>query len=80
MVDTRSQNKKAHPAAPVMSKKAKVKIGIDPPPKRSKQPSKAARIRELEARLAVFEHPDDAAPISKDPLVRPLFLHSKLTF
>jgi hypothetical protein len=69
MVNTRSKNKDEHPAAPVMTERAKVKAGIQPPrPKKTQK--KDDQIRELKARLAAFERPDEATIISKEPLVR----------
>ena len=68
MVGTRPKNKTTHPAAPVMSESAKIKAGI-PTTKRRKKLPMGDRIRELEARLAVYEHPDDTTPVSKEPLV-----------
>ena len=66
---TRPKNKTAHPAAPVMSEAAKVKAGITSAKPRPKRMTKDATIRELEARIAQLENPDDAHP-SKEPLVR----------
>ena len=78
MVATRSKNKDAHPAAPVMTPAAKRKAGVPTKP-HSKSTSKAQTIRELRARLAVFENPDDETTmISKEPLVCPLFLVPQL--
>jgi len=65
---TRSSTKTARPAAPVMSNAAKVKAGITPAKPRSKRMTKDATIRELEARIAQLENPDDLHP-SKEPLV-----------
>jgi hypothetical protein len=69
MVGTRPQNKKAHPAAPVMTGAAKIKAGIPVTKRRSKKQTKDDKIRELEARLALMESPDDATAVSKEPLV-----------
>jgi len=66
--ETRSSNKTAHPATPVMSTAAKVKAGITPAKPRAKRMTKNATIRELEARIAQLENPDDLHP-SKEPLV-----------
>ena len=71
MVGTRAKNKTAHPAAPVMTNAAKIKAGI-PTKRRTKKPSQKEQIRELEARLEAFEHPDETPPISKEPLVSPV--------
>lgn len=68
MVGTRQKNKDTHPGAPVMTKAAKIKAGI-PTKRQTKQPSRAEQIRILQARLAVFENPDDAIPVSQEPLV-----------
>jgi hypothetical protein len=65
---TRPQNKTARPAAVVMTEKAKVKAGIKQAKTHSKRPTKDAKIRALEARIAELEHPDDPHP-SKEPLV-----------
>lgn len=76
MVSTRPKNKKAHPAAPVMSDAAKVKAGI-PTKKRAKRVTKDETIRELKAKLASLENPG-GEPFSKEPLVcwlRLLFLN-----
>ena len=69
MVGTRPKNKNAHPAAPVMTEAAKVKAGIPSAKRCTKGLTKDEKIRELEARLATFEHPDEAVAISKEPLV-----------
>ena len=66
---TRPKNKKARPAAPVMSDAAKVKAGIVPAKPRAKRVTKDATIRELRERIAQLENPDDPHP-SKEPLVR----------
>jgi hypothetical protein len=65
---TRLKNKKAHPAAPVMTEAAKQKAGIKTN-RRSKKLTKAETIRQLEARIAEFENPHEEA-LSKEPLVR----------
>ena len=72
MVSTRPKNKKAHPAAPVMSEAAKQKAGI-PTKKRAKKVTKDDTIRELKARLAALENPGGEL-FSKEPLVRSLRL------
>ena len=69
MVGTRSRNKDVHPAAPVMSEAAKLKAGIVPTKRRSKKPTKAEEIRELRAKVAALENPDETTPTSKEPLV-----------
>ena len=71
MVSTRPKNKKAHPAAPVMSNAAKVKAGI-PTKKRPKRTTKDDTIRELQAQIAALKDPS-GEPFSKEPLVRNLF-------
>lgn len=68
MVATRSKNKSAHPAAPVMTRAAKKKAGIPTKPRPKKTTNKET-IRELQARLAALEDPD-REPFSKEPLVR----------
>lgn len=65
---TRSKNQTAHPGTPVMTEAAKVKAGIKPAKPSSKKMTKDVRIRELEARIAELERPDDPHP-SKEPLV-----------
>ncbi|KAF9779735.1 hypothetical protein BJ322DRAFT_1113033 [Thelephora terrestris] len=50
-----------------MTEAAKIKAGI-PTKKRTKAPTKNDQIRELQARLAAFEHPDETAALSKEPL------------
>ena len=67
-VKTRSQNKSARPAAPVMTEGAKVKAGIQPAKPRCKGKTKDAKIRGLKVRIAELEHPDDPHP-SREPLV-----------
>ena len=69
MVGTRPKNKNAHPAAPVMTEAAKTKAGIPSTRRCTKKPTKDDKIRELQARIAALEHPDEAASISKEPLV-----------
>lgn len=76
MVGTRKQNKDAHPAAPVMSKSAKIKAGITPAPPRNKRQTKDEQTCMLQARVDSLEHPDEAVVISKDPLVSHLPLIS----
>ena len=66
MVNTRIKNKVAHPAAPVMTKAAKEKAGIQP--KRPKRLTKAETIRQLQARIAALENPNEESP-SQEPLV-----------
>lgn len=68
MVGTRTKNKNAHPAAPVMTEAAKIKAGI-PGKRRTRKPTKDEQIRELQARLAAVQRPDEAAVVSKEPLV-----------
>lgn len=70
MVSTRQKNKKAHPAAPVMTEAAKEKAGI-PTKRRAKRVTKDDTIRELQARIAALETPG-GEPFSKEPLVRGL--------
>lgn len=65
---TRPKNKLAHPAAPVMTSAAKQKAGIKTRA-RPKRKTKDETIRELEARIAALEDPDEEMP-SKEPLVR----------
>lgn len=67
MVSTRTKNKTARPAAPVMTERAKQKAGIKAKP-RKKRVTKDQTIRELQARLAALQNPDEEA-FSKDPLV-----------
>jgi len=74
MVGTRQKNKSAHPAAPMMTEAAKIKAGIPSTRRRTKKPTKDEQIRELHARLAALEHPDEATAVSKEPLVSPFFL------
>lgn len=71
MVGTRPKNKNAHPAAPVMTEAAKVKAGIPSSRRCTKKQTKDERIRELEARLDVWESPpaDETTAVSKEPLV-----------
>jgi hypothetical protein len=76
MVGTRTKNKSAHPAMPVMSEGAKLKAGIPSTKRRTKKTTKDDQIRELQARLAVLERPDDTAAVSKDPLVMMPFSHT----
>jgi hypothetical protein len=64
---TRSKNKKAHPAAPIMTESEKTKAGIAP--KRSRKLNQREQIRVLEARLAIANNPDESAVVSKEPLV-----------
>lgn len=68
MVDTRAKNKLTHPAAPVMSDAAKRKAGIKTK-RRQKRVTKDETIRELQARIAALENPDEES-FSKEPLVR----------
>lgn len=80
VASTRPKNKTAHPAAPVMTNAAKKKAGIriKPPQKRV---TKDQTIRELQARIAALENPDEE-PFSKEPLVRisqPSCIHLMLT-
>jgi len=69
MVGTRQKNKNVHPATPVMTEAAKLKAGIPSVRRRTKKPTKDEQIRELQARLAALEDPDESATISKEPLV-----------
>ena len=69
MVGTRTKNKSTHPAAPVMTDAARIKAGIPPAKRRTKKMTKDEQIRELQARLAATEYPDEATVVSKDPLV-----------
>ena len=52
-----------------MTGAAKVKAGIPSAKRHTKGPTKDEKICELEARLATFEHLDEAVAISKEPLV-----------
>lgn len=70
MVSTRPKNKNAHPAAPVMTKAAKEKAGIKTKPTQ-RRITKDQTIRELQARIAALENPDEGE-FSKEPLVRTL--------
>lgn len=74
MVGTRKQNKTTHPAAPVMSKSAKIRAGIAPELSRSKKQTKDEQIRTLKARLDALENLDETATVSRDPLVMLLFI------
>ena len=67
-VKTRSQNRSARPAAPVITEGAKVKAGIQPAKPCRKGKTKDAEIRGLKVRIAELEHPDDPHP-SREPLV-----------
>jgi len=67
VASTRNKNKLAHPAAPVMTAAAKQKAGIKTKP-RPKRVTKDQMIRELNARIAALENPDEKQ-FSKDPLV-----------
>lgn len=69
MAGTRSKNKNTHPAAPVMTDAAKIKAGIPPANRRVRKQTKNDQIRELQARLAAVEHPDEVTAVSKEPLV-----------
>lgn len=69
MVKTRPQNRNMHPAAPVMSKAAKVKAGIKPAKHHTKKATKDEQIHQLQAELAALKNPDQIAPVSKEPLV-----------
>ena len=68
MVNTRKTNKDARPAAPVMTKAAKIKVGV-PTKHVTKAPSKGEKICILEAHLAAYEDPDDTVAMSQEPLV-----------
>jgi len=52
-----------------MTEAAKIKAGIPTAKRRTKKPTKDEQIRELQARLAALEYPDEAAGVSKEPLV-----------
>ena len=65
---TRSGNKNAWPAAPIMTEAAKVKAGIKPARSHKMQMTKDAKICELEEEVARLKHLDDSNP-SKEPLV-----------
>lgn len=67
MVTTRTKNKTAHPATPVMTEPAKKKAGIKAKPCKTKT-TKKATIKELRARIAALEDPN-GEPFSKEPLV-----------
>ena len=67
MVSTRPKNKTAHPAAPVMTKAAKERAGIKTKPTQ-RRVTKDQTIRELQARIAALENPDEEE-FSRDPLV-----------
>lgn len=67
VASTRLKNKLAHPAAPVMTTAAKQKAGIKTKP-RPRRVTKDQTIRELQARIAALENPDEE-PFSKEPLV-----------
>ena len=70
MVKTRAKNQDAHPGAPLMTTAARIKAGITTTKRRTKKPTKDDQIRELQTRLAALEYPDDdAAAVSKEPLV-----------
>lgn len=68
VVSTRTKTKLARPAAPVMTEAAKRKAGIKTKPPK-KRVTKEATIKELQARLAALENPDEVS-FSKEPLVR----------
>ena len=67
MVSTRTKNKTAHPAAPVMTKAAKEKAGIKMKPTQ-RRVMKDQTIRKLQARIAALKNPDEGE-FSKEPLV-----------
>ena len=67
MVSTRPKNKNTHPAAPVMSKAAKRKAGIETK-QRPKWVTKDDTIRELTAHIYALENPSEES-FSKEPLV-----------
>ena len=67
---TRTKNKLAHPATPVMTKAAMEKAGIKVK-RHAKRVTKDDTIRELQAKLAALENPGEE-PFSKEPLVRSL--------
>ena len=64
---TCAKNKTSHPAAPVMTEAAQKKAGIKTK-RRPKKVTKDQTIRELNARIAALENPDEES-FSKDPLV-----------
>lgn len=67
MVSTRTKNKLAHPAAPVMTEAAKRKAGIKTK-RRPKGPTKDETIRELQAQIAALKSTGEET-FSKDPVV-----------
>ena len=67
MVSTRTKNKDAHPATPVMTKAAKRKAGIKTK-QCTKKVTKDETIRLLQARLTALENPDGES-FSQEPLV-----------
>lgn len=69
MVRTRAKNKTVHPAAPVMTKAAKKKAGIPTAMCHSKKQEAKEKMHQMEARLAMLKNPDDATPVSREPLV-----------
>ena len=71
MVSTCPKNKKAHPAAPVMSDATKVKASI-PTKKCAKRTTKDNTIQELQAQIVVLKDLS-GEPFSKEPLVHNLF-------
>jgi len=56
-----------------MTEAVKIKAGIPSTRRCTKKPTKDEQIRELQARLAALEDPDEATAISKEPLVSLLF-------
>lgn len=69
MVSTRLKNKSTRPAIPVMTATAKQKAGIKTAKRRTRV-TKDDTIRELQARIAALENPDEPeGSFSKEPLV-----------
>ena len=68
VASTRPKNKLTHPAAPVMTEAAKLKVGIKTRP-RPKKVTKDQTIRELQAQIAALKNPEEET-FSKEPLVR----------
>lgn len=67
VASTRAKNKLTHPATPVMTEAAKQKAGIKTK-RRPKRATKDETIRELQARIAALENPEEET-FSKEPLV-----------
>ena len=68
VASTRTKNKSAHPAAPIMTEAAKQKAGIKTK-RHAKKVTKDETIRELQAQLAALRNPGEES-FSKEPLVR----------